>query len=169
MSGSSCRPIRRLDDGPGVARWRAGVVREREGYSSVAPTTNPRVWTLVDQHDTPERYRIRYRRYRFGETTPQPERSMEVTKVEPKEGPVRTPQEALERTYSPAMEKNRWMASRPHFGEAVERGGVFEVVWYIVEMAGFGRTLGVHGEIDRTTGQMRLRSGFFRRPGMDRA
>jgi membrane-bound metal-dependent hydrolase YbcI (DUF457 family) len=148
----------------GLARWRAGVVQKREGYTSVAPTTNPRVWTLVDQDDAPDAYRIRYRRYRFGETVSAPERSMRVTKLGPTDGPVRTPQEALERTYSAAMEKNRWMASRPHFGEAVERGGVFEVVWYIVEMAGFGRTLGVRGEIDRTTGEMRLRSGFFRRP-----
>ncbi|MCI4362388.1 MAG: metal-dependent hydrolase, partial [Thermoplasmata archaeon] len=92
----------------GVARWRAEVARKREGYTSVAPTTNPRVWTLLDQQDSPERYRIRYRRYRFGETAPGPERSLEVAKVGPTTGPVRTPQEALERTYAAAMERNRW-------------------------------------------------------------
>ncbi|MGI0128652.1 MAG: metal-dependent hydrolase [Thermoplasmata archaeon] len=148
----------------GIARWRAGVVRRREGYSSVAPTTNPRVWTLVDQQDTPDRYRIRYRRYRFGETAPTPERSMEVAKGAPAEGPVRTPQEALERTYSAAMQKNRWLATRAHAGEAVARQSVFEVRWYVVEMGGLGRTMGVRGEIDRATGSMRLRSGIFRLP-----
>jgi membrane-bound metal-dependent hydrolase YbcI (DUF457 family) len=148
----------------GVARWRAGVARNREGYSSVAPTTNPRVWMLLDQQDTPERYRIRYRRYRFGETTPSPEHAMEVAKLPPTTtGPVLTAQAALERTYAAAMERNRWMAMRAHAGEAVERGNVFEVRWFIVEVAGFGRTLGVRGEIDRATGEMRLRSGFFRR------
>ncbi|HTS32793.1 MAG TPA: metal-dependent hydrolase [Thermoplasmata archaeon] len=148
----------------GVARWRAGVVRTREGYTSVAPTTNPRVWTLIDQQDTADRYRIRYRRYRFGEKAPAPERSMEVAKVPATAGPVHSPQEALERTYATAMSKNRWMALRAHAGEAVARGSVFEVAWYIVEMGMFGRTVGVRGEIDRSTGEMRLRSGFFRRP-----
>ncbi|MCI4337646.1 MAG: metal-dependent hydrolase [Thermoplasmata archaeon] len=148
----------------GVARWRADVARKREGYSHVAPTTNPRVWMLLDQDDSPERYRIRYRRYRFGESVPSPARSMEVAKVARTSGPVRTPQEALERTYAAAMEHNGWMAMRAHAGEAVEQGNVFEVRWYIVEVAGFGRTLGVRGTIDRSTGEMRLRSGFFRRP-----
>jgi hypothetical protein len=151
----------------GIARWRAGVVRKREGYASVLPTTNPRVWTLVDRQDTRERYRIRFRRYRFGETTPQPERSMEVAKVPPTIGPVLTPQEALERTYPAAMRKSRWLATRAHVGEAILRGNVFEVKWYIVEVGGFGRTMGVRGEIDRSSGDMRLRSGFFRLPAAD--
>ncbi|MCI4333889.1 MAG: metal-dependent hydrolase [Thermoplasmata archaeon] len=148
----------------GVARWRAEVARKREGFSTVAPTTNPRVWTLLDRQETPDRYRIRYRRYRFGETAPGPETSMEVSKIAPTTGPVRTAQEALERTYLAALHRNRWMAMRAHAGEAVERGGVFEVRWFIVEVAGFGRTLGVRGEIDRATGEMKLHSGFFRRP-----
>ncbi|MCI4329620.1 MAG: metal-dependent hydrolase, partial [Thermoplasmata archaeon] len=148
----------------GVARWRAEVARKREGFSTVAPTTNPRVWTLLDRQETPDRYRIRYRRYRFGETAPGPETSMEVSKIASTTGPVRTAQEALERTYLAALHRNRWMAMRAHAGEAVERGGVFEVRWFIVEVAGFGRTLGVRGEIDRATGEMKLHSGFFRRP-----
>jgi membrane-bound metal-dependent hydrolase YbcI (DUF457 family) len=153
----------------GVARWRAGVVRHREGYTSVMPTTNPRVWTLLEKEDTPARYRVRYRRYRFGELVPQPERSMEVSKLGPRTGPVRTPQEALERTYSAALDRNRWMATRAHAGEAVARGDVFDVTWYIVEVGGFGRTLGVRGEIDGPTGAMRLRSGFFRLPSSPRS
>ncbi len=148
----------------GVARWRAGVARKREGYSAVMPTTDPRLWTLLDREDTPDHYRVRFRRYRFGETAPSPEHSMMVAKIPPTSGPVRTSQEALERTYSAAMAKNRWMATRAHAGEAVERGNCFEVMWYIVEMGGFGRTMGVRGEIDRTTGVMRLHSGIFRRP-----
>jgi membrane-bound metal-dependent hydrolase YbcI (DUF457 family) len=148
----------------GVARWRAGVARKREGYSSVMPTTDPRRWTLLDREDTPDHYRVRYRRYRFGETAPAPEHSMTVSKIPPTVGPVRSAQEALERTYSAALAKNRWMATRAHAGEAVERGNCFEVFWYIVEMGGFGRTMGVRGEIDRSTGEIRLHSGVFRRP-----
>jgi membrane-bound metal-dependent hydrolase YbcI (DUF457 family) len=148
----------------GVARWRAGIVKRREGYTSLAPSTNPWVWVLLDRSETPERYSIRYRRFRFGERTPAPERRLEISKAGPASGPVRSPQEALDRTYVAAMAKNRWLSLRPHFGEAVARGGAYEVVWYIVEVTGFGRTMGVRGVIDRVTGEMRLRSGVFRLP-----
>jgi membrane-bound metal-dependent hydrolase YbcI (DUF457 family) len=150
----------------GVARWRAGIVRRREGYSLVTPTTDPRVWTLVDQQDTPERYRVRYRQYRFGEASPSPDRVMEVAKVPAGAGPVATPQEALERTYSAALSHNQWMAMRPHAGAAVARGPVYDVWWFIVETSGFRRSFGVRGEINRATGEMRLRSGVFRPPSV---
>ncbi|MGB6500037.1 MAG: metal-dependent hydrolase [Thermoplasmata archaeon] len=146
----------------GVARWRAGMVRRRERFSTVSPTTNPQTWLLLDQEDSAERYRVRFRRYRFGETRPGPERSFEVAKVPPAVGPVGSEREALERTYLPAMEKNRWLALRAHAGEAVENGPVYNVLWYIVEMAGSGRSFGVHGTIDRATGQMELHSGMTR-------
>lgn len=151
----------------GIARWRAGGVRRREGYTSVNPTTNPWVWTLVDRRDTPEAYSIRFRRYRFGETTPSPERKMTVVKVAPMAGPVHSAQEALERTYLPALAKHGWMARRPHFGQAFPHEGEFEVLWYIAEMGWFGRAMGVRGVIDRSTGEMRLRSGIFRLPVTD--
>lgn len=148
----------------GIARWRAGLVRKREGYSAVTPTTSPWVWTLIDREDNPALYRIRYRRYKFGEKSPAEEHKMTVSKVTPRPGPVLTPQEALERTYLPALEKNSWMGFRAHFGEAVEKGGTFEVHWYIVEMSGFGRrSIGVKGIIDRSTGEMELHSGLIRR------
>ena len=148
----------------GTARWRAAVLARREGYRSVMPTTLPWVWVLVDRDDAPHRYSIRYRRCRFGESGPALEHSMAVTKGPDTAGPVRTAQEALDRTYRAAMEKNRWLARRPHFGEAFARGDSFEVVWYIVESSGVGRRIGVRGEIDRADGSMRLRSGFFRLP-----
>jgi membrane-bound metal-dependent hydrolase YbcI (DUF457 family) len=148
----------------GIARWRAGLVRTREGFSGVAPTTLPWVWTLVDRQDLPDRYFIRYRPYHFGEKTPGRERQMGVAKIRPIGGPVHSPQEALERTYAAAMEKNRWLSIRSHFGEAVARGEVFDVVWYMVEGARSGRTFGVRGTIDRATGEMHLRSGLVRPP-----
>ncbi|MCI4364271.1 MAG: metal-dependent hydrolase [Thermoplasmata archaeon] len=151
----------------GIARWKAEGIRRREGYTSVAPTTNPRVWTLLEERDSADRYRVRYRRYRFGERTPQPERTMEVRKVAPAPGPVLTPEAALERTYLPALDTNRWLASRAHAGHAVARETVFEVAWFIVEMSGAGRTMGVRGEIDRSTGAMRLRSGLFQVPASE--
>ncbi|HEV8050273.1 MAG TPA: metal-dependent hydrolase [Thermoplasmata archaeon] len=149
----------------GLARWRAGVARRREGYSAVAPSTVPWLWTLMDRRDTEEEYSIRYRRFRLGEPSAGPERKMVVRKVvNPTGGPITSAQEAIDRTYLAAMAKNRWLEMRPHFGEAVARGGVFEVVWYMVESSGSGRRFGVRGTIDRTTGEMQLKSGFVRLP-----
>ncbi|MCI4369174.1 MAG: metal-dependent hydrolase [Thermoplasmata archaeon] len=149
-----------------VARWKAGVVRTREGFTGVGPSTAPWVWTLIDREETPERYSIRYRRYRMGEKAPAPERRLVVDKRSGSSppGPVRSPQEALDRSYEAAMNKNGWLALRPHFGEASARGGVYDVVWYMVEGTGSGRTWGVHGTVDADTGAMQLRSGIFQKP-----
>jgi membrane-bound metal-dependent hydrolase YbcI (DUF457 family) len=149
----------------GAARWQAGVVRKREGYSRVGPSTVPWAWTLLDRQETSDRYTIRFRRYRWGDRHPSPEHRLVVAKLQnPPPGPVATAQEALDRTYLAAMAKNRWLSLRPHYGEAVAKGGVFEVLWYMVEGTGSGRRMGVRGTIDRATGEMRLRSGFFRLP-----
>lgn len=148
----------------GLARWRAGVEAKREGFSSAEATSSPWVWLLTDEQDTPDRYRMRYRTLRFGQGAGQGERSMEVAKGPPTSGPVDSPQAALDRTYAFAMSKSRWLQSRYHFGEAIPSGNVFRVFWYVVGMGGTGRAVGVHGEIDRATGAMELKSGFFRLP-----
>jgi membrane-bound metal-dependent hydrolase YbcI (DUF457 family) len=148
----------------GLARWRAGIDAKREGFTSVEATSSPWEWLLADEQDTPDHYRIRYRTLRLGRGVAQGERSMEVAKAPPTAGPVDTPQAALDRTYTAAMSQNRWLRSRYHFGEAVPQGNVFRVFWYVVGMEGRGRAIGVHGEIDRATGAMQLKSGFFRLP-----
>jgi membrane-bound metal-dependent hydrolase YbcI (DUF457 family) len=148
----------------GLARWRAGVDAKRAGFTSVEATNNPWVWLLADEQDTPDHYRIRYRTLRLGHGPGPGERSMEVDKMPPSAGPVESPQAALDRTYAAAMSKNRWLRSRYHFGEAVPKGNVFQVFWYVVGMGETGRAIGVHGEIDRATGAMQLKSGFFRLP-----
>ena len=149
------------------ARWRASVRAKLEGFTSVQPTSNPWVWMLADEQDTPDHYRLRYRTLRFGEGGSHDERSVEVAKLPPTSGPVDSPQAALDRTYLAAIQKNRWLQSRYHFGQAVANGNVFQVFWYVVGMGGTGRAIGVHGDIDRTTGAMTLKSGFFRLPKAD--
>lgn len=150
-----------------LGRWRASVHSRREGFTSVQPTASPWVWLLADEEDTPDHYRIRYRTLQFGRGDSQGERSLEVAKQSPAPGPVESAQAALDRTYLAAMAKNRWLRTRYHFGQAVARGKVFEVFWYVVDAGRFGRTVGVHGDIDRTTGAMQLRSGFFRMPSTE--
>jgi membrane-bound metal-dependent hydrolase YbcI (DUF457 family) len=148
----------------GFARWRAGANAKREGFTSVQPTSNPWVWTLADEEDTPDHYRIRYRTVRLGHADTELERSMEAAKTPPSPGPVDSPQAALDRTYVAAIAKNRWLRMRYHFGEAIPDEHVFHVFWYVVDAGRMGRTIGVHGEIDRQTGAMQLKSGFFRLP-----
>ena len=148
-----------------IARWRAGIARRREGYTEVGPSTLPWLWTLMERRDTNAQYSIRYRRFRLGDRAASPERTLTIVKRPVgTPGPVQSAQEALERTYLAAMAKNQWLAMRPHFGEASPHEGVFEVEWYMVEAGISGRRLGVRGTIDRTTGSMHLRSGFFRPP-----
>ncbi|HTW76585.1 MAG TPA: metal-dependent hydrolase [Thermoplasmata archaeon] len=150
----------------GIARWRAGLARRRLGYTEILPSTNPRRWLLLQEDDTPDRYRIRFRPLILGEGEAGPDRSLEVAKLAPAPGPVRSAHEALERTYVAAMAKSEWLAESHHFGEAVEKGPVFEVWWYIVTQAPGRRAYGVHGEIDRSSGAVQLKSGFLRPPSM---
>lgn len=148
----------------GVARWRAGILRRRFGYAEVLPSTSPWNWLLLDETETRERYRIRFRRLALGFGMTGADRTLDVAKLSPVPGPVGSPQAALERTYLPAMAESEWLAESYHFGEAVEKGPVYEVWWYIVSQGAGRRAYGVHGEIERETGAMRLRSGFLRLP-----
>ena len=149
----------------GAARWQAGKVRRREGYSEVAPSTVPWSWTLLDRIDTSSQYLHPIPEISLGGSESDPRARVGRRQARPQPpGPVSSPQEALDRTYLAAMAKNRWLERRAHFGAARIRGGVFDVVWYIAEGVGSGRTIGVQGTIDRTTGETRLRSGIFRLP-----
>lgn len=148
----------------GLARWRAGIQRRRLGYTEILPSTNPWKWLLLEETDTPDHYHIRFRRLSLGQGMTGTDRSLDVTKLPPKDGPVVSPHDALERTYLPAMAKSEWLAESYHFGEAAEKGSVYEVWWYMVSQATGRRAYGVHGEIDRATGAVQLRSGFLRLP-----
>jgi membrane-bound metal-dependent hydrolase YbcI (DUF457 family) len=148
----------------GVARWRAGLLRRRFGYTEVLPSTSPWRWLLLEETETPSRYHLRFQRLSLASGEVGVDRVLDVEKLPPTSGPVASPQAALERTYLPAMAKSEWLAESYHFGEAVEKGNGFEVWWYIVSQATGRRAYGVHGDIDRMTGSMRLSSGFLRLP-----
>jgi membrane-bound metal-dependent hydrolase YbcI (DUF457 family) len=148
----------------GAARAAAGRARRRLGFAEVLPSTNPWRWLLLEEQDTPDRYRLRLHRLVLGVGPEGTDQQIDVAKRPAAAGPVGSPQEALERTYLPAMAASEWLAESYHFGEAVERGNVFEVWWYIVTQSAGRRAYGVHGEIDRASGAVRLKSGFLRLP-----
>lgn len=150
----------------GVARWRAGIAGRRAGYADVLPSASPWTWLLVDEEDAPDRYRIRFRDLVLGGTADGGEQRMQVAKLPTAPGPVDSPQAALDRTYLAALAASRWLARSYHFGEATERGDVYDVAWYMIGAGGARRAFGVRGEIDRRTGAITLHSGFRRRrPG----
>ncbi|MDE1821924.1 MAG: metal-dependent hydrolase [Euryarchaeota archaeon] len=148
----------------GLGRWRAGEARASGGYSAVIPTGNPVVWFLVDETITPERYHLRYRRYVLGKGYTMPERTVDVAKSPRGTGPVLTPQEALNRSYAPAMQKNGFLHSSYHFGEAERKGAFFEVVWYSIEFAMLGRAPGVRVRVEAESGKVQFVGGNFLRP-----
>ncbi|MGI0070980.1 MAG: metal-dependent hydrolase [Thermoplasmata archaeon] len=148
----------------GVARWRAGLARQRLGYPDVLPSTSPWKWLLLDESDTAERYRIRFHHLTLGTGTTGGESSLDIAKLPPAPGPVDSPHEALERTYLAAMAKSEWLARSYHFGQAVARDKGYEVWWYIVSQAVGRRVYGVHAQVDRETGAVDLRSGFLELP-----
>jgi membrane-bound metal-dependent hydrolase YbcI (DUF457 family) len=152
-----------------AARWRAAVHAAQEGFTSVEPTRSPWVWLLADEEDSAGQYRLRYRTLRLGHGEARGERSFMVTKKPAAPGPVESPQAALDRTYLAALTKSRWLRMQYHFGEAVPKGNVFQVFWYVVGAGGPGRSVGVHGDIDRSTGAIQLKSGFFRPPTAETA
>ncbi|HTW76523.1 MAG TPA: metal-dependent hydrolase [Thermoplasmata archaeon] len=153
----------------GVARWRAGLARRREGYGAVLPSASPWRWLLVDEADSPDRYRIRFRAFELGGRPSGAEHALEVRKVPTAPGPVDSAHAALERTYLAAMAKNEWLAESYHAGAAIERADAYEVFWFMIGASGFRRAFGVRGTIDRRTGATTLHSGFLRIPREARA
>jgi hypothetical protein len=121
----------------------------------------------VDCEETAARYRIRYRQLNLGSGFFGPEHGMDVATRPPATGPVDSAAAALDRSYGPALALSELLAMRYRFGRATERGSVFDVVWYMVGVGGFGRSFGVKGTVDRATGEVRLKSGFVRIPAPD--
>jgi membrane-bound metal-dependent hydrolase YbcI (DUF457 family) len=146
------------------ARTHAGRIAHHEGFDEVRPTTSPWSWMLLHEEDPPDHYTIRFRNMMFGEQHPGVERSLTVAKVPPRLGPVGSPQEAMERTYLPAMGRSWWLSFRPHFAEVVEDSGTYIVTWFAVEARMLGRRVGVRATIHRVSGEIELRSGLLGRP-----
>jgi membrane-bound metal-dependent hydrolase YbcI (DUF457 family) len=149
----------------GWARVRAGRVAAGSGFGGVRPTRSPWRWVLLDEDDAPDHYAIRYRPMSFLESRASPDRSLRARKLVPHPGPVASAQEALDRTYLPAMGRSRFLEFRPHFAEVEEAPTAFVVTWYALEAVFFGRRLGVRATIDRVSGELQFRGGLLpRRP-----
>lgn len=147
-----------------LARWRAGIVQHREGYSAVIPQGNPFVFVFFGEERTPERLRFRTARYDLLRGVVTPPRSVEIPThrpVDPSAGGVPA---ALALSYPVALSSSWMLGETHHFAEVREFRDHFDVFWYSLEVSFWGRAAGVLAEVDLATGRVTARNRW-RSPG----
>ena len=145
----------------GLGRWKAGQVRDREGYSSVIPTGNPFVFLLAEERATPEATYLRFSKLHLLGGREDPPRSMRLQVPAEAPGPVRSVQEALERSYRPSISRGWMLAETHHFAEIRESADHFTVFWYSLEFSMLGRSAGVVARVDAANGHVDTRTAWM--------
>ncbi|HEV2317809.1 MAG TPA: metal-dependent hydrolase [Thermoplasmata archaeon] len=140
-------------------RWWVERARKDGGFTSVIPQAYPFRFLLYAE-DSPGTGVVRFR---FAEHDLLGGRSS-ATKVvlansEPApENPVQTIEDAIARSYLPAL-KGSWMLEETNrFARARPVDGGFEVYWYSLEMNFFGRAAGVLARVRAATGEVTIES-----------
>jgi membrane-bound metal-dependent hydrolase YbcI (DUF457 family) len=142
-----------------TARWRAGRAMRRLGFDRVIPRANPFVFVLFGKSESGHGVRLRTARYDLLRGVQGSIREVDVPPV-PVSAAVSSPAEALARSYEPALHASWILQETLHFGEAREAAGGFDVFWYSLEMAFFGRAAGVIAHVDATTGAVTPRTAW---------
>ena len=143
-----------------LARWRAGVARRRLSFDEVIPQANPFVFLFFGRSEAGGRLRLRFARYHLLRGLLSPIQSLEIPRTPAAQGPVLGPEDALARSYEPALRASWLLGETHHFGEARAAPGGFKVFWYSLEMAFFGRSAGVLAEVDGPTGSVTTRTAW---------
>jgi len=143
-----------------VARWRAGVAQKRLGFGHVIPQANPLVFTLYGRTESPEGLDLKFAQYHLIRGVRGDLRSVTLPLSSSGSPSVLTPTEALTRSYRPALRSSWFLGETHHFGTARPVPGGFEVFWYSLEMAFFGRAPGVVARVDATTGAVTTRTAW---------
>ncbi|MGC2289108.1 MAG: metal-dependent hydrolase [Thermoplasmata archaeon] len=143
-----------------VARWRAGVAKNRAGFDTVIPQANPFVFLFFGESESGGELHLRVARYHLvrGFITPSESLAIPLTPSGP--GPVTGSTGALSRSYAPALHASWLLGETHHFGEWRATPGGFEVFWYSLEMVFFGRAAGVLAEVDSATGAVTTRTAW---------
>lgn len=143
------------------ARWRVGIARRREGFSAVIPQADPRYFLLVDDDNGTPLRRLRVARYDLLRGRRGPIRTLEVPVVADAAGPVPDLASAYARSYPAALKESWILGETHHFAEARPTPSGFEVHWFSLEFVAFGRASGILADVDRTTGEVKLRSKWM--------
>jgi membrane-bound metal-dependent hydrolase YbcI (DUF457 family) len=118
---------------------------KQEGYTAVAPTSNPFAWVLIREETVDGRFRTGWARYVLGRGIVDGPHSVEAPIVPPPHaGPPTSETEALEWSYGLARGSSRMILDTYHFGEAsCLPSGEWVAVWYSLEFTMFGRAAAV--------------------------
>lgn len=146
-----------------TGRWRIERVRKREGFTDVVPQANPLVFLLVEEESSVDRAKVRYAKYHFLRGFVEPPRTLELPLHGGAVGPVASPEEAVRRSYAPAMARSWVLGETHHFAEVKPSPGCYEVFWHSLEMTFWGRAAGVIARVDAATGAVETR-GVWRAP-----
>jgi len=143
-----------------LARWRAGVAKRRAGFDEVIPQANPLLFLFFGRAESGGELHLRVAKYHLLHGLLAPTESLTVPRPSSGHGPVIGPAEALARSYEPALRTSWFLGETHHFGESRATPGGFEVFWYSLEMAFFGRAAGVLAEVDAATGTVGTRTAW---------
>jgi membrane-bound metal-dependent hydrolase YbcI (DUF457 family) len=143
-----------------LARWRAGVAKRRAGFDAVIPQANPFAFLFFGQSEANGELRLRAARYNLLRGSLSTTESLAIPLDPPGQGPVADSREALARSYQPALRASWFLGETHHFGESRSVPGGFEVYWYSLEMAFFGRSAGVLAHINQATGAVETRTAW---------
>ncbi|MFZ0831054.1 MAG: metal-dependent hydrolase, partial [Thermoplasmata archaeon] len=141
-----------------IARWRAGVAKTRAGFKDVIPQGNPLVFLFVARSESPDRLLLRFARYHLLRGFLGLPETLTVPLGPGSSASVTTPEGALARSYEPSLRKSWILGETHHFGEARATANGFQVFWYSLEMAFFGRAAGVLVDVDSRTGAVTTRT-----------
>jgi membrane-bound metal-dependent hydrolase YbcI (DUF457 family) len=147
-----------------TGRWRIEIVRRREGFTDVIPQANPLTFLLVDERTTPDGEIVRYATYRFLHGFVAPPRVLELPRHEAAPGPVASADDAIRRSYLPALGRSWVLGETHHFAEATAAPGGYQVFWHSLEMTFWGRAAGVVVRVDAASGAVELETAW-RVPG----
>jgi len=132
--------------------------RKREGFTDVVPQSNPLVFLFVDERRTETGSTIRMAKYHLFRGVFGPIRVLSIPGVGPTTGPVGSAQEAVARSYEPAVRSSWVLGETHHFAEVRSLMGCYEVFWYSLEFAFWGRASGIVARVDASSGQVETRS-----------
>ena len=145
----------------GIGRWRAGQVARREGFNAVAPTGNPFVFLLVEERKDGSKVRLRHQEFHLLSGLRSPGRTIEFSRSDLPPGPVTSEEEALQRSYVPALQRGRMLDMTYHSAEVRSAPGCWEVLWYSLEFTMLGRAAAVLASVDPASGAVRTRNAWM--------
>ena len=145
----------------GVGRWQAGRVARREGFNAVAPTGNPFVFLLVEERKEGNVIRLRHDEFHLLSGLRRTGRTIEFPRTDLPPGPVPTENEALQRSYFPALRQGRMLDMTYHSAEVRSAPGCWEILWYSLEFTMLGRAAAVVATVDTESGAVRTRTAWM--------